>query len=182
MRVAIDIDGVLADVGTGLVKVLSQINKRKVDLSEITTYSLEPLGMSHEDHKKYFTREFYMNLDPIKGSEAVNCLYENNFIALVTARNQYPEVMDDTLEWLYENGFLFDKLIQSKNKVKPMKEYDLDFMVDDYHINCFNLSNQGYRSLLFTQPWNKSVSLEGSRVKRVNDWKDITKYMGQCKE
>lgn len=185
--IAIDLDGVCVDVGKGLTKILSEINGRQIEQSEILTYDLALWGMPQYTHKKFFNKEFYMNLEPIKDSqEVINCLYEDNFIVLATARDQYPNVMEDTQEWLMEHGFLFDELVQSRKKTGPMKHYKLDYLIDDFHGNCFDLAEEGMNSILFEQPWNKYISfgteLEFKHIKRVKDWKDVTKYLNQCEE
>ena len=187
LGIGIDIDGVITDIGRGLSKILSEINNTKINVEDIITYSLELWGMPKYSHKKFFNKDFYHNLEPIENSrEVVNCLYEDNYVALITARDQYPKVMEDTFEWLTDNGFLFDKLIQSRNKVGPMKHYKLDFLIDDYHGNCFDLAKEGMNSILFEQPWNKYISfgsdIEYKHIKKVKDWKDVTKYLNQCQE
>ena len=183
----IDIDGVISNIGKELSKILSGINGEKIKHSDIITYDLKLWGLPQYTHKKFFNKKFYHNLEPIKDSrEVVNCLYEDNQVVLITARDQYPKVMEDTYEWLVDNGFLFDDLIQSRNKTGPMKHYGLVFLIDDYHGNCFDLAKEGHDSMLFEQPWNKylsfSTELEHKHIKRVKNWKDVSKYLGQCEE
>ena len=185
--IGIDIDGVITDTGKGLTTILSKINGRQIEHSEILTYDLALWGLPQYTHKKFFNKEFYQNLEPIKNSqEIINCLYEDNYVVLMTARDHYSEVMEDTSDWLIENGFLFDELVQSRNKVGPMKHFKLDYLIDDFHGNCFDLAKEGFNSLLFEQPWNKYISfgneLEHKHIKKVKDWKDVTKYLNQCTE
>lgn len=184
--IGIDIDGVISDTGKGLSKILSKINSMKINVEDIITYSLELWGLPKYSHKKFFNKKFYKSLEPIKNSqEVVNCLYEDNFTVLTTARDQYPNVMEDTFDWLVEHGFLFDELVQSRNKTGPMKHYNLDFLIDDYHGNCLDLAKEGMNSLLFEQPWNKYISfgseLEHKHIKKVEDWKHITEYLNQIR-
>ena len=184
---AVDVDGVISNTGKKLAEILSNINGKKINHSDIITYNLELWGLPKYSHKKFFNKEFYKSLEPVEDSrEVINCLYEDNFVVLITARDQYPNVMSDTNNWLMENGFLFDKLIQSRNKVGPMKHYKLDYLIDDFYGNCSDLAKEGMDSLLFEQPWNRYVSLgsnfEFKHIKKVRDWKDVTKYLNQCQE
>lgn len=183
--IGIDLDGVTADTGKGLTTILSNINNRPINISEIINYNLELLGLPKYSHKKFFNKEFYMKLEPIENSrEVINCLYEDNFIVLITARDHYPEVMDDTFNWLVDHGFLFDKLIQSRNKVGPMKHYELDYLIDDHFNTCYKLAKEGFDSILFEQPWNKYSTLndesEYKHIKRLKNWKDVAYFVGQC--
>lgn len=185
--IGIDLDGVIADTGKGLTTILSNINDRHIDVSEIINYDLELLGLPKYSHKKFFNKEFYMNLKLIKDSrEVINCLYEDNFVVLATARDHYPEVMDDTFDWLIDHGFLFDGLVQSRNKVGPMKHYELDYLIEDNFDTCCELAKEGMDSILFEQPWNKYVSfgrdIEYKHIKRLKNWKAIAHFVGQCKE
>ena len=186
LGLAVDIDGVISNIGKGLEKILSGINGKEIKHKDIITYNLELWGLPKYSHKKFFNKEFYETLEPIKDSrEVINCLYEDNYIVLVTARDQYPNVMNDTFKWLINNGFLCDELIQTRNKTGPMKHYNLDFLIDDFYGNCFDLAKEGHNSLLFEQPWNKYISfgseLEHKHIKRVKDWKHITEYLKQIR-
>ena len=178
-KIAVDIDGVLADVALGLSDMLSHINNRKIEVNDIKTYDLTNLGLPRSDHKQFFTRDFYSGLKPIVDSKLVNNLYEDHEITIITARSQYDGVIHDTNKWLVDNDFMFDRLIQSVDKSIPMENYGIEVIIEDYHKNCIDLSKKGIRSLLFEQPWNKSIKLNESETKyitRVNNWEDVLSY------
>lgn len=182
-RFAVDIDGVIADIGQGLEKLLSKRLNREVKSEEITQYDLSYMGVKSKELKQIFNKDFYKNLPVIEGArETLSCLYPDNYISLVTSRNQYPEVMRDTFNWLIDNGILFDNLVQSTNKAEAMRNENLDFLIDDYFVTCRNLAKEGIDSFLFEQPWNREIkrktAMEYKHIKRVKNWKDVTKYIG----
>lgn len=186
-RIGIDIDGVITDIGSGLEKLLSQRLNRVVKKDEITNYDLKHMGVDSSELNKIFNHEFYKNLPVIENTrEILYCLYDNNYISLITARDQYPEVMKDTFDWLIDNGILFDNLTQSANKIEVIKKENLDFLIDDYYVTCKNLANNGVDSLLFGQPWNRGVektsTSEYKHIKRVKNWKHIAYHINQCKD
>lgn len=176
--IAFDIDGVVADTGPAFGKILSKINNRPVSKEEITEYNMANLGMSHFKLKNFLNNQFYKNLSPIKNSvEVINKLFQDNYIVFITARDQYKEVIKDTENWLFENGILFDDLIQERNKSIPMRDFELDCMVEDCYETCLDLAKKGIKTILFKQPWNKSYKLgtkeDGGLIKSVEDWNEI---------
>lgn len=187
LRIGIDICGVIADIGPSLEKILSKRQGRQVKKEEIITYNLKHMGVESHEYKDIFNKDFYTNLKPIKDAiDIINCLYDKNYISLITSRNQYSEVMKDTFDWLIDNGILFDNLIQSDNKVEPMKSEELDFLIDDHFGTCYNLAKNKINSYLFEQPWNKystfSDDLEFKHIKRAKNWKDVAHQINQCQK
>ena len=183
-RIGIDLDGVVSDIGPDLAKVLSKINKKIISPYEIISYKLDYFGLPSYEIKKVLNKDFYMNLKPIKGaSQTICCLYDENYIEFITSRPK--DLMPDTLYWLISNGFLFDNLVNAKNKVIPMKEHNLDFLIDDCFEKCNQLAKAGLDSFLFEQPWNKYYKRDElglKHIKRVKNWKDIAHQINQCKD
>ncbi|MBU4116279.1 MAG: hypothetical protein KKG94_00885 [Nanoarchaeota archaeon] len=177
-RFACDADGVLTDTGSAFAKILSKINNRSVSQSEITEYSMANLGLPDSELKNYLNNQFYMNLSPIKNSvKLINELFQDNYIPIITARDQYDGVMQDTETWFFDNGVLFDDLIQERDKSIPIKELGLDFIVEDCYETCLDLAKKGIKTILFKQPWNKKYKLgteeDKGLIKSVEDWHEI---------
>ena len=177
-NIACDIDGVITDTGSAFAKILSKINNRSVSKNEITEYNMANLGLPNSELRNYLNSEFYLKLKPIKNSiEVVNELYPENYLFFITKRDQYEEVMTDTEKWFISNGILFDDLIQERDKSIPIRELELDFIVEDCYETCLDLAKKGIKTILFHQPWNKYHKLgtkeDGGLIKPVKDWEDF---------
>ncbi len=88
-----------------------------------------------------------------------------------------------TFRWLRQNDIPFDVLdVLGKQPKGPLGlKYKLDMYVDDLerHLESMWTYKKRWRKglLLLDKPWN-SDHIDGSRFKRIKNWKEILRHMG----
>ncbi|MCM1314821.1 MAG: hypothetical protein NC205_06580 [Prevotella sp.] len=86
-------------------------------------------------------------------------------------------------KWLKENKFNFDGIFfcsdhkGAPEKLKGIRHFSADIMIDDRPDIAFYLAEKGVKVLLFNTPYNKDVSHKN--ITRVYDWKDVYRKISQ---
>ena len=112
--VGLDIDGVIVDLGTAMLPLLSEVCARPVAYQDLCAWDLgEALSISQETMTRTWEQLFESDAlryaPPIDG--AINGLstLSKHEIWLVTSR---PIITQDlTLSWLYDNGMHYDQIL-----------------------------------------------------------------------
>ncbi|GAO41265.1 5' nucleotidase, NT5C type [Flavihumibacter petaseus] len=168
-RIAIDMDGVLADVYAQFSDwhyKVTGIRKRPEDV-----YGLKEMEAFPDARKYVYTPGFFRNAPVIEGSreimEALNDRYE---VFIVSAAMEFPQSLPEKQQWLNEHfPFLTWQQIVfcgSKAIVKA------DIMIDDHFKNLDLFSG---RTLLFDQPHNH-LAPDGNH-QRVFSWKEVGGFL-----
>lgn len=181
--IGIDIDGVLADYPRSFINFIS--NELSIDFKDFSpkTHDLcNELGMFIKDKQKivelkhkYRSSGYKRNIPVIKDAVfALKELKELGYtIVLLTARpyKEYPRMFADTMEWLDNNGFVYDAIIWDENKEnKIIKQFPkMKFMIEDNLYNALKISEYGYKVILFNKTYNKNDD-HVDNVFRVNNW------------
>ncbi len=174
--IAVDVDGVLADVISvwldryGRGKVLSKDQVSRWDF-------WKDLG--------YNAHRFYLEL--------AECWYEWNKIPLmepdmplyIRMLKSIAEKVDivsaqmakeSVVRWLEHNGIEYDRYVSVARGVD--KTYlDYDIFIDDSPINALSIASTGKKVLLYDQPWNRHIDLKSIvRIKSLRDAVEILRY------
>lgn len=185
MKIGIDIDGVIADIGKFIAdygtKFCYENNiEYKIKADEYSPVSA--LGVTDNEVYNFFDKylEYYATEYPPKyfAKEVIDILKENNEICIITARSEKnlpPERFENmsklVKEWLDNNGIYYDKLIFSKGSKLPYcLENEIDVMIEDSPRNILDISSK-IKVLCFDNPYNKNI--EGENITRVYSWYDI---------
>jgi 5'-nucleotidase len=166
---AIDMDGVLANVLERFFELDAQDFGRRKQLAEIDGLpELEAFSRAHE----YVRRKgFFRSLPLIPGSQAaVEKLNRSYDVFIVSAATEFPLSLHEKYEWLHEN-FPFISWQQivfcgSKRIVRA------DIMIDDYLKNLDAFSGT---TSLFNAPHNTRVKSE--KHIRVHDWVELERRL-----
>lgn len=185
MKLAIDVDGVLADT---VVLALERLNKERglnVTKDQIKKYG-EPIADTDIGAilEKYLLDDsFLLAVEPICGAcEAVKKLAEEHEIIIAT--NRYPDIDYDTIQWLINNDIPFHHYVNTRLSGK--ESVAADILVDDYPDSVSRFAERGGIAILFDQPWNQyDMRLFQRNVARAYDWEDvlqIVEFEGAPKE
>jgi len=164
-RVLVDMDGVLADVYQQFIRYEFQESGKHIALEEAIGKDevvAFPNGRKHVNQKGFFR-----DVPRIEGSvEAIKYLNDTYDLYIVSAAMEFPNSLQDKLEWL-EEFFPFLTWRQiifcgSKQAVSG------DVMIDDHSKNLDYFD--GHR-IMFTQPHNKDI-VDDSYT-RINRWEEI---------
>ncbi len=155
MKIALDVDGVLADVIQSWLlynnKIRSTINK-----SEISEWDF---WKNHNIQKFDFYNELslcwksWKDIPPTEGniSNATKRLSELGTVDIVTAREESTH--DYVKNWLKFHNIAFKNYVGVMEGVEKAK-LDYDIFIDDSPINAHSMINEGKSVILYTQPWN----------------------------
>ncbi len=170
---AFDMDDVIAD-----------LSPQRVMLSFLRDQNPDPAQrlQAEESWKDRWYREGgFCTLPAIEGAaEALREMKAEDpgaLIVIISARPQwmYKRIHSDSIRWLNERNIPFDLLLFNKDKVESIFENITpawpEFFLEDHEKNARQLSLAGVRVLLYNQPHNGRVSIDG--VERVDGWKRV---------
>ena len=185
MRIGIDLDGVLTDLGRFVADYGTKFcyeNNIECTLKEDEYDEGKALGISYEYVEKFWnkylpyyameynTREF--------ASEVISQLKKQNEIYIITARNEegftkefYGHMQVIVRKWLENNKIEYDKLIFTEGSKLPYcVDNKIDVMIEDSPRNIIEISST-IPVLCFDNPYNKTI--EGKNITRIYSWYDI---------
>jgi 5'-nucleotidase len=169
-RIAVDMDGVLADVFEQFLDWDERDTGERKDPEAIIGISeLEAFPLA----KKYvYTENFFRILPVVKDSRQVLSQLNDRYeVYIVSAAAEFPQSLPEKQAWLSEH-FPFISWQQmvfcgSKKIIKA------DIMIDDHFKNLDHFT--GHTTLLFSQPHNRLLS--AGRHRRVNSWQEIAEIL-----
>ncbi|WP_424016245.1 5' nucleotidase, NT5C type (plasmid) [Halorientalis pallida] len=181
MRIAVDVDGVLADHVSAVLsqlraehdefaKVKSEMTHWDEPLPELDT-SLKPAIEAAESEPA-----FIRNMPPVEGAiEWTTELADRGHeLIIVTAR---PEaILPATHEWLEANDIpnRREESLSTRGEMKTIA--DAEILIDDFPGHIRDFAAAGKEAILFVQPWNKSEVdelTESPRIFAAEDWEQV---------
>jgi len=164
-RIAVDMDGVLADTMEQFFRFDERDFGKRKSLDEVTGKSE---AIAFPLAKEYVrTKDFFRTAPVMKESQSIlselNKRYE---VFIVSAATEFPQSLFEKHEWLNEH-FPF---IQWQQMVfcGLKTVIDADIMIDDHFKNLDYFKKN---TILFSQPHN--LLQDPGRHRRANSWKEI---------
>jgi len=180
MRIAIDVDGVLADQVKSILVRLNAKYGRQWTHEDVKKWDqeFEDTDIEKEINKALLEKNYILEMETLPGArEAVATLSQRHWIMIASARP--AETKEFTLRWLrkhFDNNF--KKFINTGNTVKA--DLDADALIDDNldNISAFT-SNKGV-GILYSQPWNREREklepmIKVGKVWVCNGWIEVIK-------
>ena len=164
MRIAIDFDDTIVKTSDKIREYLNKYN--------IKNFTNE--DEKYEFYKKHIddiTNELELFDDVI---DVLNKLSINNELYLITARSNYysDSLKDSTIKFIKDNKLPFKEIhfeCYEIGKAIKCEELNIDLFIDDYYVNCLEVSKKGIDTLLFKNEYDN--------LKTINSWQDILKYV-----
>jgi len=168
-RIAVDMDGVLADVILQFIKFHKKDTGKTISIEEITGLTEKeafPNGWVHVN-----SEGFFRTAPVITGSreilEQLNSRYE---VFIVSSATEFPASLTEKQQWLNEH---FPFISWKQMVFCGLKTIiHADIMIDDHFKNLDHFTGT---TLLFNQPHN--LLEKNSRHKRVNSWDEIASIL-----
>lgn len=189
MRIGVDIDGVLNDIGQwhyscGFKYCIENGINRGFRPDK---YMIEEQFFLTDEENNRFWKEYIFDLMvsvPVRpyASSVISVLREmGHEIIILTARdnryltNQYANTMDFYVEqWLDKNNIEYDEILSGPgNKKDKCLKNKLDIMIEDKANNVLQISEH-IPVLCFDAPYNKEANNEN--ITRVYSWYQIYNY------
>lgn len=188
MYKAFDFDGVIANTGKTMSKILTQRFGTWIREEDLYVHHIEHQFQITKEEAKDIIDELCsynktMNTFPVEGCEEV--LYKLHIrtgekITIVTARTD----LDVVKKWLnyYIDDSIFEIFTQDHGtKGEFLKEKGVDLFVEDHLMNAIDVANNGVIPVIFLRPWNKHCFTGRSMINRigkiVNDWQELSKIL-----
>lgn len=189
MRIGIDIDGVITNIGEYQIDIASKYfyEKDKSLIKNIKAYNIEEMFETSVNVDKQFWMEFVFdyvqNIYPRKyASEVIKKLKEQGHeIYIITARigdvgivdpEEIEKMKNATIEWLKKYDIEYDKIFfTSSNKVSTCQENNIELMIEDSPKNITELSENNIKVMCYHNSYNEQCI--GQNILRGYSWYDI---------
>lgn len=187
MKIAIDLDEVLAEFMVGFLKWWNYEYDDDLKFDEVHDYHFENFtNISTEELNKrlyrFYQTDFYINALVVAGAQKVVAeLAKNHELHLVTARQEANREV--TMQWLDKH---FPKMFEevtllnhydkdggsSMNKGEICVKWGCEVIIDDNPHNVQSLVDNGVELIVFNKPWNSYLRMP-PQVKRCDNWEEI---------
>lgn len=171
--IAIDMDGVLADIELQLIEHYNKETGKSLSKESIQGLSEEDAFTDRTLVRNVLNRDNFFRTLPVMPDavESVRQLQENFEIFIVSAATEFPASLAEKIAWLGEH-FPFIKweniiLCGSKRIINT------DYMIDDH---CKNLDYCIGKPIMFTAFHN----VNKTHHLRVNNWKEVVEVLNQA--
>ena len=176
MKIALDVDGVLADVIVSWIQINNQ-NRTKISKNDVTSWDFwKKFNIDRFDFYSELSK-CWENWNSIPTTEknleeSTKLLNQNATVDIVTAREQYTDTF--VKNWLNHFNISYDNYVSVIDGTMKA-DLDYDLFIDDSPLNAekFNLKNK--RFLLYNQPWNQNIQLKN--VNRISNLFDVLKLI-----
>jgi 5'-nucleotidase len=168
-RIALDMDGVMADITEQFLRYDEQDFRRRKTWDEIKG---QPERDVFPNIRKYlFMKDFFRTAPVMEGSvEVVKKLNEQYELFIVSAAMEFPQSLPEKQDWLTEHfPFIGWKQIVFCGLKTIVRA---DIMIDDHFKNLDNFEN---KTILFSQSHN--VAQDAGRHVRVASWSEIERVL-----
>jgi 5'(3')-deoxyribonucleotidase len=184
MKIALDVDGVLADFMRPAQTYAHVMSNRKLTEDEIVHYDMSKVWPEIKDEMRaqWRARGFCASLHILPGSqiavEILNAAFGKQNIKYVTTPMSDSQFwIDERTAWLKHHFDIdSDKIIYTSDKVKDDQESDI--LVDDHPDNVTKWAESGRKSFLITQPFNATFEIPNLLpILRMKDLYSTTLYL-----
>ncbi len=178
MKLAIDLDGVLADA----IEIWIPIFQRKFDIpilkNQINSWNFwEQFGLQRDDFEEVFDEAWkdWKNVKETESdiSEKIKQLRNFGQVDLVTARSK--KTMGFVNKWLeYKKIQLNNIIVVDANESKAILDYNI--FLDDSPIQVKQIADLEKIALVYNQPWNLHIE-ENNNIIRVKNLFDVISFV-----
>lgn len=168
-RVAVDMDGVLADVYEQFFRWDEKDFGKRRPLEEVV--GVEERKAFPYINEYVHRRGFFRTAPVVRDSQQILAELNKSYdVFIVSAAMEFPQSLPEKLEWLNEhfNFITWQQIVFCGSKTI----IDADIMIDDHFKNLDAFAGT---TILFSQPHNQ-LKNEG-RHKRANSWKEIASIL-----
>ena len=181
MKIAVDLDGVLAETMEAWCKHANEFLGTNLKLADLDTWaSWHKLGISREQFFQFLDEAWddWESIPPTEPrlAEKVRKIARSGQIDVVTGRSK--ESVKSAKSWLAEQKIPYQRFVRVPGwKDKIFLNYDL-YIDDAPELMPLISRNPKMWGILYSRPWNRTVP-ELRQVFRVESWTEIPKLVNQ---
>lgn len=171
-RIILDMDNVMAEINPQYVIYFKKMYGEDLDLHALIEHQKKGTFPDYSRlHKLLEQPQFFRELPVMADAkEVVEKLNEKYELFIVSAAMEYPQALNEKLDWLEEHfPYIKSKQIAFTGSKKFVCG---DIMIDD---KVSNLDHFNGRKLLFSHPNN--LKYTGAQYTRVDNWKEVSKIL-----
>jgi len=179
MRIALDVDGVLADLTGMILKIYGEETGVYLEREIVTEWEFwTKLGMSRREFVDLIVRAWlrWDEINPLEDdlAEDTRSLLRLGRVDILTQRP--ASTIQPVKRWLKEHGVSYHSFTWVPLK-SSKTNFQYDFYIDDSPHLAEQLRKLRRRILLYDQPWNRNLR-ESEYVMRVKSLDDCLGYLG----
>ena len=176
MKIALDVDGVLADVIVSWIQINNQ-NRTKISKNDVTSWDFwKQFNIDRFDFYSELSKcwENWNEIPPTEKNlqESTKLLNQNATVDIVTAREQYTDTF--VKNWLNHFNISYDNYVSVIDGTMKA-DLDYDLFIDDSPLNAEKFTLKNKKFLLYNQPWNQNIQLKN--VNRISNLFDVVKLI-----
>jgi len=171
MRIAVDLDGVLADQIRSLTEEVARVTGIQLRGEAIRKYNMliGEVSIGEIATLALLRPEYTLGMDVMPGAErALGELAYRHHITVATDR--LPEADPLSLMWLQGTLLRFHDYVNTHAVGKHT--LDADVLIDDYHVNVNMFAATDRPAILFVRPWNALEAVRAGVI-RAHNWKEV---------
>lgn len=170
MKIALDVDGVLADVIESWLNYNNKI-RSPISKEEITNWDFwKKFNINRYDFYKELTMcwKNWSTLPPMEPnlSKITQTLSEYGHVDIVTARELSTDYF--VKNWLKLHGVVYENYVSVVDGTMKA-DLDYDLFIDDSPLNAEKFLENKKDFFLYSQPWNKHISKKVHRIFSLSD-------------
>jgi len=195
-RIAIDVDGTIANQCKGAIEYIEKIMGLEVitEPEEIDTWNhiietkTENILLSDFFKEKILDERLVYIMKPFNGVvKEIGDLAKKHHIKIITSRRE--ESKDYTINWLKNNKIKYHEFCTTKRKAKCKLDVDILIEDDPYATLLTAKENEEKLVILISRPYNINTKwmnkdeldfnkqIKNGRIKRMGKWSEITSYI-----
>jgi 5'(3')-deoxyribonucleotidase len=171
MKIALDVDGVLADVILSWLNYSNSI-RPKISKHDVTDWDFwKKFKINRYDFYAELSScwKNWQSIPPTEKnlSSVTKSLLDIGQVDIVTARERSTDSF--VKEWLTHHDISYDNYVSVIDG--PMKaNLDYDVFIDDSPLNALKILQRNKKIILYSQPWNLNIS--DNRIHRITNLSD----------
>lgn len=172
MKIALDVDGVLADIIYAWLNEYNVMHGTSMTKADIVQWDFwKELGFDQyrffEELSKCWSR--WIEVPPMEQgvARAVAKLHSVGVVDIVTARD--ADSTEYVKKWLEHNEIKYNDYVAVMTG-REKADLDYDIFIDDSPHNVVRIASKAKNAILYDQPWNKTVNdSKIVRIKRLEE-------------
>lgn len=169
MRIAIDLDGTLADTRREFIREYNRRKNSSISLKDFQTYYFEDAPFTLKQFHNIARENWKTKNIPLtdeKLPDHLKKIAKHHEIDIVTARSDIKK--RKLIEWAETKEIPFNSFIVDKRKT----HLDYDMLIDD----CPEYIGQGMKILLYHRHYNRNATLSDNSL-RVKDFEQVREHI-----
>ena len=181
-RIAVDLDGVLANTIVPVCRILNQRRSTPLSVESFNQWNAWKVAGITKDQFFRTLDEAWFSWEEIPPTEddlaeKVRPLTEFGVVDIVTGRS--PTTVAAAKKWLKRQGISYDSFVRTANSTDSKASLEYDIYIDDNaELMTFLSSIPLSTGILYLQPWNKD-SAPLPRIYKAERWNEVPGIIGR---